>query len=117
MKTTVNLIGNGTLELLRHPDQWHHLRTNPALIERAVEELLRYHLPCHGWDGTLGQGGCGDAWHAHCSREMVWLSLLGANTDPQHFPAAEALDITREENEHLAFGKGIHYCLGAPLHV
>ena len=47
--------------------------------------------------------------------EMVWISLLGANTDPQHFPAAEDLDITREETEHLAFGKGIHYCLGAPL--
>jgi cytochrome P450 PksS len=47
--------------------------------------------------------------------DAVFISLIGANTDPQHFPDPEVLDLTRQENQHLAFGKGIHYCLGAPL--
>ncbi|HET8845157.1 MAG TPA: cytochrome P450 [Ktedonobacteraceae bacterium] len=114
-ETTVNLIGNGTLELLQHPDQWHMLRANPSLIERAVEELLRYTSPVMVGTGRWASEDVEMYGKRIAQGEMVWLSLMGANTDPQRFPAAEKLDITREENEHLAFGKGIHYCLGAPL--
>jgi len=114
-ETTVNLIGNGTLELLQHPDQWHKLRADPSLTQRAVEELLRYTSPVMVGTGRWASEDVEMHGTRIAQGEMVWISLLGANTDPQHFPAAEDLDITREENEHLAFGKGIHYCLGAPL--
>jgi len=114
-ETTVNLIGNGTLELLQHPDQWRKLQTTPSLIERAVEELLRYTSPVMVGTGRWAREDV-EMHGVHIAQgDMVWVSLMGANTDPERFSAAEELDITREENEHLAFGKGIHYCLGAPL--
>ncbi len=114
-ETTVNLIGNGMLALLEHPDQMHLLRQDPSLLPSAIEELLRYtapvtlstprwaseDIPMHG--KLIHKG------------EMVFVSLIGADTDPQQFPDPELLDITRQENQHVAFGKGIHYCLGAPL--
>lgn len=114
-ETTVNLISNGTLALLQHPDQMHLLRQDPSLLPSAVEELLRYTGPVsfapHRWaseDVTM---------HGKVIRkgEMVLISLIGANMDPQQFSHPEILDLTREENQHLAFGKGIHYCLGAPM--
>ncbi|WP_248927802.1 cytochrome P450 family protein [Paenibacillus hamazuiensis] len=113
-ETTVNLISNGILALLRHPEQMRLLRENPSLLPSAVEELLRYAGPIMitnrfaGEDITL---------HGKTIRkgETVVISLAGANIDPHKFSNPEALDITREENEHLAFGKGIHHCLGAPL--
>lgn len=114
-ETTVNLIGNGTLALLEHPDQMQLLRANPTLINSAIEELLRYTAPVlfstPRWasedilmhDTVIHRG------------EMVFVSLIGADTDPQEFADPETLNILRQENQHLAFGKGIHYCLGAPL--
>jgi len=112
--TTVNLIGNGTLALLEHPDQLRLLQADPSLLPAAIEELLRYtppvtftarwaseDVPLHG--KVIHKG------------EMVFVSLAGADTDPQQFPEPDALDLTREEKQNLAFGKGIHYCLGAPL--
>ncbi|TDF89725.1 cytochrome P450 family protein [Paenibacillus piri] len=113
-ETTVNLIGNGVLALLQHPEQMRLLRDDPSLLPSAVEELLRYAGPVMissriaGEDITL---------HGKEIRkgEIVMVSLAGANMDPHKISNPETLDITREENEHLAFGKGIHLCLGAPL--
>lgn len=114
-ETTVNLIGNGVLELLQHPDQWRKLQADPSLIGTAVEEILRYTSPV--MVGTVRWASEDIEMHGTVIEkgDLVWISLMAANTDPQHFPASEELNITREENEHLAFGKGIHFCLGAPL--
>ena len=113
-ETTSNLIGNGMLALMRHPQQMQRLRDQPALITSAVEELLRYDPPVqinarsatedmtlHGRAIRKGQG--------------VILLIAAANHDPAVFKQPEALDVTRPANAHIAFGRGIHYCLGAPL--
>ncbi len=114
-ETTVNLIGSGTLALLQHPDQMQMLRADPSLLPSAVEELLRHTAPVslasQRWaDEDVVMHGI----MIH-KGDQVFVSLIGANTDPQQFSDAEALNILRQENQHLAFGKGIHYCLGAPL--
>ncbi|WP_375768011.1 cytochrome P450 [Archangium gephyra] len=114
-ETTVNLIGNGVWALLTHPEQLERLRANPSLIESAVEEMLRYRGPVetttHRWApqelefrGQVIPAG-----------ESVLASLLAADHDPEQFPEPERFDITREPNRHIAFGFGIHFCLGAPL--
>jgi cytochrome P450 len=114
-ETTVNLIANGTLALLEHPDQLERLRSEPALASTAVEELLRFYTPVeiateryaleplelHGV--TVPRGA------------MVCLGLGSANRDPEVFDRPEALDLGRPKNRHLAFGNGRHFCLGAPL--
>jgi cytochrome P450 len=114
-ETTVNLIGNGTLALLQHPDQMHLLQRDPSLIASAIEELLRYTAPVSLSDERWATEDI--CMHGQVIRkgELVYAALIAANTDPQQFHDPEALDITRQENQHLAFGKGIHYCLGAPL--
>ncbi len=114
-ETTVNLIGNGMLALLEHPEQMHLLQQDPSLLPSAIEELLRYTAPV-----TLSTPRWASEdipMHGQVIRkgEMVFVSLIAADTDPQQFPDPELLDITRQENQHVAFGKGIHYCLGAPL--
>jgi cytochrome P450 len=114
-ETTVNLIGNGVLELLLHPEQWHKLQADPSLVGAAVEELLRYTAPVMVGTGRWAREDVEMHGVVIARGDMVQLSLMAANIDPEHFPAPEELNITREENEHLAFGKGIHYCLGAPL--
>ncbi|HDR8475777.1 TPA: cytochrome P450 [Bacillus cereus] len=113
-ETTVNLISNGVLALLQHPEQMNLLRENPSLISSAVDELLRYSGPVMfisrlaSEDMTI---------HGKIIRkgDLVLLSLTAANIDPQKFTYPEILNISREENNHLAFGAGIHHCLGAPL--
>jgi cytochrome P450 len=114
-ETTVNLIGNGVVELLQHPDQWRKLQADPSLVGTAVEELLRYTSPVMVGTGRWASEEIEMHGTVIAKGDMVWISLMAANTDPEHFSAPEELDITREENEHLAFGKGLHYCLGAPL--
>lgn len=113
-ETTMNLIANGTLALAQHPEQWMRLKSEPTLIDSAVEELLRY-------DGSVKAtvrwarnetvvGG-----RTIRAGQKVLCVLSGANRDPAQFVNPDTLDITRDPNPHVAFGQGIHVCLGAPL--
>jgi cytochrome P450 len=113
-ETTVNLIGNGMLALLRHPDQRQKLEEHPDLIETAIEEFLRYEGPVQ----ITGRGAHQDieiGGKIIRKGERVFTILAAANRDPAQFPHPDRLDITRRENRHLAFGYGIHFCLGAAL--
>jgi cytochrome P450 len=113
-ETTVNLIGNGMLALLRHPDQLSRLREDPSLIGSAVEELLRFDSPVQ-MTGRIAVEPIQIGEHTVQPGEWV-LPLLGAaNHDPAQFADPEVLDLTRSPNAHVAFGRGIHFCLGAPL--
>ncbi|MBE8970981.1 cytochrome P450 [Nostocales cyanobacterium LEGE 12452] len=113
-ETTVNLISNGMLALLRHPQQMEQLKTQPILIQSAVEEMLRYDSPIQiitriatenvDIDGITIPFG-----------EKVLVILGAANRDPAQFPDPDHFDIRRANNSHLAFVDGIHYCLGAVL--
>ena len=115
-ETTRNLIGNGMVALLRHPDQLRRLRREPELLEPAVDELLRYDSPVQ-LDGRvvredLEMGG------KRLRAGQKAIALLGAaNRDPAAFENPDTLDIGRRERSHLSFGRGIHYCLGASLAV
>jgi cytochrome P450 len=115
-ETTTNLIGNGMLALLNHPDQRRRLQADPALIESAVDEMLRYEgsvqMTSRIVDHDLEFRG------QRFEEGQVVLLLLGAaNRDPAQFPEPDRFDVARRPNRHLAFGQGIHYCLGAPLAV
>lgn len=113
-ETTVGLIGNGVLALLRNPDQLHLLRQQPALIVNATEELLRYDSPIQ----MVGRMVLQEAeWRGFFFAKGQELALLtgAANHDPAHVDHPDRLDLTRPAIQHLAFGGGIHYCLGAPL--
>jgi pimeloyl-[acyl-carrier protein] synthase len=113
-ETTVNLIGNGVLALLRHPDQLRLLRERPARIGTAVEELLRYDGPVQRTARTPSEDvTIGD--RTIPKGEIVMPFIGAADRDPSQFREPERLDITRTENRHIAFGWGIHFCLGAPL--
>jgi len=114
-ETTVNLIGSGTLELLRHPDQLEKLRRDPALIKTAVEELLRYTAPVFMSTERYARADVTVQSVTIPRGELTFGVIGSANRDETVFENPEALDITRENNKHLAFGQGIHYCLGAPL--
>ncbi|HTK06209.1 MAG TPA: cytochrome P450 [Ktedonobacteraceae bacterium] len=114
-ETTVNLIGNGTLALLQHPDQLHKLQQHPDLVISAVEELLRYTAPVEISTQRWTSEDMELYGQVIPKGSMVMVSLLSANTDTNEFMDADQLDITRKENKHIAFGKGLHFCLGAPL--
>ena len=113
-ETTTNLIGNGILALGRNPGAMAALRSKPDLMRGAIEEMLRYDGPVQSTfrtatrDTTVGgtpiTAGMG-----------VFVIVAAANRDPAHFKDPEKFDITRESNEHMAFGDGIHFCIGAPL--
>jgi hypothetical protein len=113
-ETTIGLIGNGVLALIRHPDQLALLQADPGLIGSAVEECLRFDGPIALTPRFL-----------HADAEFggkripkdtqVWAMLYAANRDPAHFHDPERFDITRADNQHLAFGGGTHFCLGAHL--
>src|SRR5215813_1835495 len=113
-ETTVNLIGNGTLALLRHPDQLERLRRDPGLITSAVEELLRYDGPVQRTARVPSEDiAIGD--RVIPKGELVMPFIGAADRDPAQFPDPDRLDIGRADNRHIAFGWGIHFCLGAPL--
>jgi len=114
-ETTVNLIGNGILTLLRHPAILERLRNEPELIPAAVEELLRYEPPVQflvnrttldeiTLEGTTIPKGV-----------VLTLALAAGNRDPSRFPDPDRFDPERRDNAHLGFGSGIHSCFGAPL--
>jgi cytochrome P450 len=114
-ETTVNLIGNGMLALLQHPDQLAKLRDDPALIKPAVEELLRYGSPVETATERYAREDVTLGGVTIPRGEMVFAVIASANRDERQFPNPDALDITREPNRHLSFGLGTHFCLGAPL--
>jgi cytochrome P450 len=114
-ETTVNLIGNGVLALLQHPDQLQMLRDEPSLIKLAVEELLRYDGPVETSTERFAKEAVVIGGTVIPRGEMVLVVIAAADRDPERFRDPDALDITRADNRHLAFGKGIHHCLGAPL--
>ena len=114
--TTRNLIGNGMLALLRNPGQLRRLRDHPELLESAVDELLRYDSPIQ-LNGRLALEDVEIGGKRIRARQLV-ISIIGAaNRDPEAFDDAAVLDIGRQDNNHLAFGRGIHYCIGAPLAI
>jgi cytochrome P450 len=114
-ETTVNLIANGVLALLLNPEQLAALRADPSLLSNAVEEFLRYEGPINiaTLRFTTEPIRVGDV--EIPADEFVMISLLSANRDDDRFSEPDRLDITRSAGGHLAFGHGIHYCLGAPL--
>jgi cytochrome P450 len=114
-ETTVNLIASGTLALLLNPGELARLRADPSLLGGAVEELLRYVNPVNnatfrftGEPVEIGGVPIGLG-------EVVLVSLSGANRDPSRYSHPDRLDLGRDSGGHVAFGHGIHYCLGAPL--
>jgi cytochrome P450 len=114
-ETTVNLIGNGALALLEHPEQLAALRARPERIGAVVEELLRYDGPLQSAIPLVAAAPTDIAGVAIPAGEVVVVSLLAANRDPARGADAGRLDLTRPDTPHLAFGHGIHHCLGAPL--
>ncbi|MEU1278602.1 cytochrome P450 [Streptomyces sp. NPDC005805] len=118
-ETTVNLIGNAVRALLTHPDQLAAVRADPALIDGVIEETLR-------WDGPVENAtvrftaepvayGDGSGETTVPAGEVVLVGLAGADRDPERFPDPSRFDIRRDTRGHLAFGHGLHFCLGAPL--
>jgi cytochrome P450 len=114
-ETTVNLIASGTLALLEHPEQLEMLRHNPALIGLAVEELLRYTSPVQIATERFAREDVSIAGTTIPRGELVLAVIGSANHDEEQFESPETLDISRDPNKHVAFGKGIHHCLGASL--
>jgi cytochrome P450 len=113
-ETTTNLIGNGLLTLMRHPDEMERLRADTALMPSAVEELLRYESPSQHTarlaptDLTLGG--------KDIRQGQAVIAVMGAaNRDPARFPDPDRLDLARTDNRHVAFGWASHFCFGAPL--
>jgi len=113
-ETTTNLIGNGILALLQNPGQREALSSNPDLIISAVEELLRYDSPVQKM-GRIALADIHVAGKQIKKGELVCFSFAAANRDPEQFESPKQLDITRKPNRHLAFGHGLHYCVGAAL--
>lgn len=112
--STTGLLGSGLLTLLRHPDQMQLLRRDPELLPSAIEEMLRYTPPVTSVSRFTRQeteiAGCPVGTH-----RTLTPSLIAANRDPAVFDDPDRFDVTREENRHLSFGAGLHYCIGAPL--
>jgi cytochrome P450 len=113
-ETTVNLIGNGVLALLRYPEQAARWRAEPSLTKNAVEEILRYDPPVQ-LTGRVALTDLEIAGHPIAKGEQAVLLIGSANRDPEHFPEPDRLDLARPDTRHLSFGFGIHHCLGAPL--
>jgi cytochrome P450 len=114
-ETTVNLIGNGTVQLIRHPEQLARLREDPALWSNAVEEVLRYDSPVQR-TGRVAMADTEIAGQPIAAGSLVACLLGGANRDPAVFPDPHSFDVGRANaRDHLAFSAGVHFCLGAAL--
>lgn len=113
-ETTTNLIGNGVLAFLEHPKQWQALRDDPTGVTSAVEECLRYDGPVMSMARVAAEDIDIDGVRIR-QGDRVFGMLNAANRDPRQFPEPDRFDIGRQDNRHLAFGFGIHFCLGAPL--
>jgi cytochrome P450 len=113
-ETTVNLIGNGLLALLRNPDQLKLLRSDEGIGKRAVEEILRYDSPVQ-YSGRIVAQDTELGGHAIKAGQRMRMNFGAANRDPEVFDDPERFDVTREHNPHLAFGSGTHFCLGGQL--
>ncbi len=113
-ETTTNLIGNGAIGLLRHPDAMVRLRDDPDIMESAVEEMLRYDGPAATVTRVAKEdvdiGG-----RRIAKGDRLFLGLNAANRDPERFADPNRFDPARRDNRHLAFGYGPHFCIGAPL--
>jgi cytochrome P450 PksS len=114
-ETTVNLIGNGTLALLEHPGERERLRAEPGLFRGAVEEFLRFYSPVEVATERYASEPIEVEGVMIPRDALVCPVLASANRDESHFDRSEDLDVARANNRHLAFGDGIHFCLGAPL--
>ncbi len=114
-ETTVNLIGNATLALLEHPDQAQSLRADPELETRAIEELLRFEGPLEFATERYVREDVEIGGERIPRGDLVYAVLASANRDERQFPDPDSLILSRDPNRHLAFGLGIHFCLGAPL--
>lgn len=113
-ETTTNLIGNAMLTLAERPDDWQRLRQNPALLQPAIEEALRFRSPVQSMFRVAKAGAeIGGVQLPEGARMVAWIG--SANRDEAQFPAAHTFQLDRSPNRHLAFGQGIHFCLGAPL--
>jgi cytochrome P450 len=113
-ETTTNLIGNGTLALMRHPEQLSRLRGDLSLIPTAIDEMLRFDSPVQSTVRTCAAaanvGGTDVA-----VGELLFVILAAANHDPRRFSNPDTFDVARTPNDHVAFGEGIHFCIGANL--
>src|SRR4029077_19814604 len=113
--TTTSLIGNGLVALLRHPDQMRAVREDPTLIPAAIEELLRYDAPVPHSTFRFATEPIDLGGVTIPAGAQVIINLASANRDPTHYSDPDSLRLDRAEARHLAFGHGIHFCLGAAL--
>ncbi len=113
-ETTTSLIGNGLFTLLSHPEEWRKLREKPSLLNSAIEEMLRYESPVARQPRVIKEdielGG-----KKMLGGQVAFQMLNAANRDPDYFPDPDRFDIERRNNKHVAFGMGIHFCVGAGL--
>jgi cytochrome P450 len=113
-ETTTNLIGNAVLTFAEHPEEWRRLREDPSLLPGAIEEVLRYRSPVQSMFRVAKPGArLGATDLPEGARIVAWIGA--ANRDEAQFPTAQSFQMGRSPNRHLAFGQGIHFCLGAPL--
>jgi cytochrome P450 len=113
-ETTTNLINNALVCLMDHPDQLARLRAEPALLPSAIEEVLRFRSPVQ-WMFRVTRRDVEMHGQLIPARRVVLAMIGSANRDPAHFKDAARFDIARDPNPHIAFGHGVHFCLGAPL--
>lgn len=113
-ETTAGLIGNGVLALAQHPAETSKLRQAPGLLASAIEELLRYDSPVQRAERVALQDV---ETNSKCIKrgDRVFLVIGSANRDPEQFEDPDTLDLARQDNKHIAFGQGVHFCIGAPL--
>jgi cytochrome P450 len=114
-ETTVNLIGNGVLALMQNPEGAQMVRSDPAIMETGVEELLRYVSPVEMSTMRYARETLDVAGYEIRRGSRVICLIASANRDERHFPRADQLDLLRSPNRHVSFGEGGHYCLGASL--